>query len=47
MNSELNTQAPTEKQIKSVEKAIDYFKNARKWEYLKFDQMFLQKIARF
>ena len=26
MNSELNTQAPTEKQIKSVENAIEHFK---------------------
>ena len=29
MNSELNTQGPTEKQMKSVEKAIEYFKNGK------------------
>ena len=29
MNSELNTQAPTDKQIKSVENAIDHFKNGK------------------
>ena len=29
MNTELNTPAPTEKQIKSVEKAIDFFKKGK------------------
>ena len=29
MNSELNTQGPTEKQMKSVENAIEYFKNGK------------------
>ena len=29
MNSELNTQAPTEKQIKSVENAIEHFKKGK------------------
>ncbi len=29
MNSELNTQGPTEKQMKSVEKSIEYFKNGK------------------
>ena len=29
MNTEINTQAPTEKQIKSVENAIDHFKNGK------------------
>ena len=33
MNSELNTQAPTEKQIKSVENAIEHFKKG-KWSLL-------------